>query len=291
MNHSAVFPATFPFTVESESVNLAGSAHNIGSEFLEQIIENIKKTKEALKKAPQKKSHRPLCLFITGTDTDVGKTYMSVKLLHLLNQAGLKTIGLKPIASGCVKNKKTGELENEDALKLQDAASIKLPYHDINPFAFELPIAPHIAAEKEKISLSAKILAESTQEIIEKYSANPDSPNFPDVIVIEGAGGWEVPLNQSKSNPETLADYVALLNSNLKKHAGEDSNLKVILIVGMKLGCLNHALLTFKSIKEKGVEIFGWIPNCPPHFSSEGPMPFLKENIETLTSMTQSIRA
>jgi dethiobiotin synthetase len=222
---------------------------------LVQKIKNLKKTSL---------SSHPLCFFITGTDTDVGKTYTAVKLLELLNQEGFKTLGLKSVASGGVKNIH-GSLENEDALKLQEAANFKIPYSEINPFCFELPIAPHIAAFQENRSLSAEEIVQSTIKVLEKYSV--------DILIIEGAGGFEVPLNHT----ETLGDYAVLLNSYLENRF--KMNLKIIVVVGMKLGCLNHALLTFQAIKQKGLEISGFIPNSPPHLS---PMPFLEENIETL---------
>src|SRR5262249_50518062 len=149
-------------------------------------------------------------VFITGTDTNVGKTYVSTGLLKAFNQLGYSTLGLKPIASGC--DWIDGKLRNSDALALQQASSLKLDYEQINPFAFEPPIAPHIAGNKLGLRLDVKNLTDALQPTLELNA---------DIQIIEGAGGWHVPLNDR----ESMADLV--------KHL----NLPVILIVGIKLGC------------------------------------------------------
>ncbi len=203
----------------------------------------------------------PRVFFITGTDTHVGKTYCAVKILQAFNAAGFSTIGLKPLASGSERNS-AGELRNEDALKLQAAASIDLPYSKVNVFSFEPPIAPHIAANLSGVSINAEALAQATLNTIRQYPS--------DIVVIEGAGGWKLPLNET----EIMPDYLAILSREL--------DVEIILIVGMKLGCLNHALLSMESIehftKNHPVKFLAWIPNSP-----QGEMPYLQENIEYLS--------
>ncbi|HEU5281618.1 MAG TPA: dethiobiotin synthase [Gammaproteobacteria bacterium] len=189
--------------------------------------------------------------FVTGTDTGVGKTFVSLQLLHYFKKQGLSTLALKPIASGCEET--ANGLMNEDALALQAAASIKLPYHHVNPFAFLPPIAPHIAANQVGVTLSVAALTQTLTPILQTQA---------DIKLIEGAGGWLLPLNKM----ETLADYIETLN------------VKIILVVKMQLGCLNHALLTAKEIKNRGLTLAGWVAN-----TINEPMPYLNENIETLS--------
>ncbi len=189
--------------------------------------------------------------FIAGTDTDAGKTHAACQLLRAAQQRGLRTLGLKPLAAGA-ENTAQG-LRNSDALLLQQVSTVQLSYAAINPFCFAEAIAPHIAAEKSGVSLSAK-------EIAQRIRHTLDNTDF-DYALIEGAGGWRVPLNET----ETLADAVKLLN------------LPVILVAGMKLGCLNHALLTAEAIKIDGVILHGWVAN-----DFGNPMPYLEENIAAL---------
>ena len=197
--------------------------------------------------------------FITGTDTNVGKTYIACQLLRAAQERGCSTLGLKPLAAGAEKI--AGEWRNEDAVLLHQAATIKLPYADINPFCFELAAAPHLAAKKIGITLDAKTIAQNVRNTL-------DESDF-DYGVIEGAGGWRVPLN----NTETMADVVKLLQ------------IPVILVVGMKLGCINHALLTTEAIKADGVTLHGWIAN-----DLGNPMPLLEENIATLEQLLSAPR-
>jgi dethiobiotin synthetase len=189
--------------------------------------------------------------FVTGTDTEVGKTFITLQLLRYFEKQGVSTLALKPIASGCEETAKG--LVNKDALALQAAASIKLPYHHINPFAFLPPIAPHIAAKQAGVNLSAATLTQTLTPILQTPA---------NIKLIEGAGGWLLPLNET----ETLADYVETLN------------VKIILVVKMQLGCLNHALLTAKNIQDRGLTLAGWVANTIGE-----PMPCLKNNIETLS--------
>ncbi len=183
-------------------------------------------------------------IFITGTDTDAGKTYIATGILNVFNQHNYSTLGIKPVASGCKLHH--GILYNADALALQAASSIQLPYHKINPYAFEPAIAPHIAATQIDCELSVEELKIRTEEALQ-YPA--------DLCIVEGAGGWYVPLNDK----ETLADYV------------KATELNVILVVGIRLGCINHAILTHKAIENDGIPIVGWIANCiNPHIKECG---------------------
>jgi len=171
--------------------------------------------------------------FVTGTDTGVGKTQISVALMALLQQQGLIVAGMKPIASGC---EITAEgLQNDDALQLQQQANIDLPYTLMNPYAFEAEIAPHIAAQQVDIEIDLDLIVENYQQI------QQDS----DCIIVEGAGGWLVPINTQY----TMADLALRLQ------------LPIILVVDIKLGCINHALLTVQAIESTGLTLQGWVAN------------------------------
>lgn len=196
-------------------------------------------SKAAIKKA----------FFITGTDTNVGKTLIAAGLLVAAKNKGLTTAALKPVAAGC---EKTDEgLRNADALLLQSVITETLAYDQINPYALEAAIAPHIAAQQEKRSLSVDRLSGFCRGVLA-------SANF---TLLEGAGGWRVPINPR----ETLAD----LAKNLQ--------LPVIMVVGVRLGCINHALLTFEAIVRDGVPVVGWVANCV-----DAHMPAQQENIDSL---------
>lgn len=187
--------------------------------------------------------------FITGTDTDAGKTLVATGLLAAARQRGLSTLGLKPVAAGCVRSEQG--LRNSDALALQAQTSIALAYEQINPIALEAAIAPHIAAQQEKRTLSADRLAGFCRS----------SLNQVDFTLVEGAGGWRVPLNPR----ETLADLAQILR------------LPVVLVVGVRLGCINHTLLTAEAIRHDGLPLAGWVANV-----LDGDMPALQENIASL---------
>ncbi|HOY23386.1 MAG TPA: dethiobiotin synthase [Cellvibrio sp.] len=188
-------------------------------------------------------------LFITGTDTNVGKTLIAAGLLMAAKNKGLTTAALKPVAAGCEKTEKG--LRNADALLLQSVITQPLVYDQINPYALEAAIAPHIAAQQEKRSLSVDRLSGFCRGVL----------GSADFTLLEGAGGWRVPLNAR----ETLADLV----KNLQ--------LPVIMVVGIRLGCINHALLTFEAIVRDGVPVVGWVANCV-----DADMPVLQENIDSL---------
>ena len=189
--------------------------------------------------------------FITGTDTGVGKTWATVALMRFLKARGSSVIGMKPVASGCFR--KDGELRNEDALLLMENASLVVDYAKINIYAFEQPVSPHIAAktvgetvEIEKIVLHCRELEAQA-----------------DFVLVEGIGGWAVPLNDTKK--------VSQLAFALQ--------MPVIMVVGLKLGCLNHAFLTHDAIIGSGVTGAGWIANC-----IDADICCLEENLKTLES-------
>lgn len=176
----------------------------------------------------------PSHFFVTGTDTDVGKTLISEGLLHAANAQGLTTAALKPVAAGCVMT--DDGLRNDDALILQQAMSASLSYEQVNPVALAPSMAPHVAAAQEGRRLSADRLAGFCRGVLMQKN---------DVVIVEGAGGWRVPLNAR----ETLADVAKQLS------------LPVIMVVGMRLGCLNHAYLTAEAIRRDGLALAGWVSN------------------------------
>jgi len=191
--------------------------------------------------------------FLTGTDTGVGKTFVSCALLAAANAKGLTTMGLKPLAAGC--ELVDGQLQNEDAQLLQKHMSIDLPYAQINPITLKVPASPHIAA-----ALEERVVTASRMEGVCRGALMAR----PDFALIEGAGGWRVPI----SPRETMADLAKRLD------------VGVILVVGLKLGCLNHALITAEAIRRDGLSLVGWVANRVEAV----PMPYESENIATLKS-------
>jgi dethiobiotin synthetase len=191
-----------------------------------------------------------LAIFVTGTDTDVGKTLVSAGLLYAAGARDLTTAALKPVAAGCEQT--PDGLRNEDALILQQAMNMTLSYEQINPIALEPAIAPHIAAEQVQRRMTVDRLAGFCRGVLMKRA---------DVTVIEGAGGWRVPINHR----ETLADLSKALS------------LPVVMVVGMRLGCLNHAFLTAEAIHRDGLSLVGWVSN---HIDPN--MPAYAESIATL---------
>jgi len=194
--------------------------------------------------------------FITGTDTDAGKTIVTAGLLAAANKAGKRTIGLKPVSAGCEKTEEG--LRNSDAVILQNTANVQLSYEQVNPIAFEPPIAPHIAAMNEGRVLSGERIAAFCRGAMMQPA---------DLVLVEGAGGWRVPL----SYRETMAQIPKSLQ------------VPVIMVVGMKLGCINHALLTAESIARDGVPLAGWIANkVDPDMNS------YDENRDTIANMLRA---
>ena len=173
-------------------------------------------------------------LFITGTDTDVGKTQVSLLLLEAFKKRGLSTAVLKPVAAGA--KSKNGKLQNRDAELLKMAATADQSYAEINPSVFEAAIAPHLAANQQGVELSVKS---------SMCECKPALSRAVDVLLVEGAGGWLVPLNSR----ESMADLAQAMQG------------KVVLVVGLRLGCISHALLSAASIKASGLEFIGWVAN------------------------------
>jgi dethiobiotin synthetase len=172
--------------------------------------------------------------FVTGTDTDAGKTVVACGLLQAFANEGLTTAAVKPVAAGCDKTDKG--LRNGDALALMSVITQKLTYAQVNPIALAPAIAPHIAAQQVNVRLSVARLAGFCRGV---------SMTKVDKVLIEGAGGWRVPLNGS----ESLADLP------------KELNIPVILVIGIKLGCINHAILTAEAIRNDGCILAGWVAN------------------------------
>ncbi len=187
--------------------------------------------------------------FITGTDTDVGKTLVATTLLHKATAAGLSTLGLKPVAAG--GRIRDGILANEDAWQLRELSSVRPSYADVNPVSLREAIAPHIAARHEGRELDVDALAEHCRKHAE----------ISEFCVVEGAGGWCVPLTAN----ETTEDLAVRIG------------FPVILVVGIRLGCINHALLTASAIATSGLAIAGWVAN-----ELAPDMPAVDENIAAL---------
>lgn len=172
-------------------------------------------------------------LFVTGTDTGIGKSVASAALLHALRREGGSAVGMKPVASGC--ERVGAEWRNEDALLLQ-AASVPQPdYADVNPFALPEPLAPELAAASAGVSLSLAPI----QSAFARLQASADH------VVVEGVGGWLAPLSAALDQ----VDVVRALD------------LPVVLVVGLRLGCINHARLTQQAIQASGARLVAWIAN------------------------------
>lgn len=171
--------------------------------------------------------------FVAGTDTDVGKTVSSKAILDALNMKGLNTAAYKPVAAGS-EDKGEG-VQNSDAIHLRSVANVELSYEEVNPYALLLPASPHIAAEAENVVIDYSVLSQGLSALKAKS----------DVVLVEGAGGWRVPV----SKDDCLSTWV------------KQEKLPVVLVVGIKLGCLSHAMLTAEAIQHDGLEIIGWVAN------------------------------
>lgn len=171
--------------------------------------------------------------FVSGTDTGVGKTWITLGLMGALKNRFITVAGMKPVASGC---ELTGAgLRNEDARLIQAQCSVMPRYEQVNPYAFEPGIAPHVAAAMAGIHIDLERIADCYRDLARSVNT----------VVVEGVGGWRVPLNET----QTLRDLVALLQ------------LPVILVVGIRLGCINHALLTVETIRRDGLKLAAWVAN------------------------------
>ncbi|MBZ0329109.1 dethiobiotin synthase [Halomonas sp. ANAO-440] len=192
--------------------------------------------------------------FVTGTDTDAGKTLATAGLLALARRQGLTTLGLKPVASGCRRT--SAGLRNDDALALQSRSEPAVPYAVVNPFAFAPAIAPHLAARRDGRVVTLTALESHVEPLLE---------GLQELILIEGAGGWRVPLNDS----EDLSGLALRLE------------LPVILVVGLKLGCISHARLTAEAIQADGLRLAGWIGNLlDANFATDTTL--YEESLDTL---------
>jgi len=185
--------------------------------------------------------------FVTGTDTNVGKTLISCALLHGFAAQRKRVIGMKPVAAGC-----NADGQNDDVLYLRAAGNVAVDYGQINPYSFLPAIAPHIAAQQAGVIIDFSVIAKSYQELAAQA----------DVVVVEGAGGLLVPLSMQQDS----ADMV------------KELGLPVILVVGMRLGCLNHALLTVEAITARGLTLAGWVANVVV----AADMTSVEENISSL---------
>ncbi len=172
-------------------------------------------------------------LFITGTDTGVGKTIISLGLLRWLRDRGYQTAAMKPVATDA--SLIDGQWRNDDALLLQREATLQLPYELVNPVALPEPVAPNIAAKTHGITIDIESIVRTFRDVQTKA----------DVVIVEGVGGWQVPLTDT----ETTADLALRIG------------LPVILVVGIRLGCINHALLTCDAIRASGLPLAGWCAN------------------------------
>ena len=190
--------------------------------------------------------------FVTGTDTEVGKTYVTCQLLRASARAGMTSLGYKPVSAGCEQI--AGQWANEDAVAIQKASSLSLPIASINPIVFDAPIAPHIAAARQNQLIDEQQIKDGYEALC-RYN--------PDLLLVEGAGGWRLPISET----QLMSDVVKALE------------LPVILIVGMRLGCLNHALLTAETIIRDGLPLRGWVAN---RLSRD--MPVYDENLAYLKS-------
>jgi len=171
--------------------------------------------------------------FVAGTDTDVGKTWVSQALIRAFVRAGQRVVGMKPVASGCTPTPEG--LRSADAKALMTVSNIAADYHDVNPYAFEPATAPHLAAA----AINSQIQIEVIRDHYARLSAAAD------IVIVEGVGGWEVPISAGA----TMADVVQALD------------MPVILVVGLRLGAINHALLTQAAIHARGCRLAGWVAN------------------------------
>ncbi|KQV99529.1 dethiobiotin synthase [Rhizobacter sp. Root1221] len=189
--------------------------------------------------------------FVTGTDTEVGKTLVSCALLHHLRRTHARVVGMKPVAAGTIDL--PGGPDNEDAVALRAAGSLAVPRGLDNPYCLPLPLSPHLAARAAGQVISVDLLADRYRQLAA----------LADAVVVEGAGGFHVPLNDTQTGAD-LAERLAL---------------PVVLVVGLRLGCLNHALLTAEAVRARGLRLAGWVANrIDPAMSS------VADNIATLAA-------
>jgi dethiobiotin synthetase len=192
-----------------------------------------------------------VALFITGTDTGVGKTRVAAALCRALAGRGIRVAAMKPVASGCSPTPQG--LRNDDAVALLTAANVRAQYGEVNPYAFAPAIAPHIAAREAGIDIDFSVLDHAYERLRTRAEA----------LIVEGAGGWLAPLDATRGFADLAVHW----------------QMDVVLVVGLRLGCLNHALLTAESIERRGLRLRGWVANSiDPHFER------LRENVSSLES-------
>jgi dethiobiotin synthetase len=172
-------------------------------------------------------------LFVTGTDTGVGKTHVARALIRGLVRDGKRVVAMKPFAAGAAREPEG--LRNDDALQLAAAANVCAPYERVNPYCLAAPVSPHIAAEEEGITIDPALIRREFEQLA----------SLADCVVVEGAGGWLAPISRSQTM-EAVAQALAL---------------PVVLVVGLRLGCLNHALLTAQAVREAGLPLAHWVAN------------------------------
>jgi dethiobiotin synthetase len=194
--------------------------------------------------------NKPNGFFVTGTDTEVGKTLVSGALILKLREQGINTIGFKPVVAGTYQDT-NGTTLNEDLETLRIASNLSIDQLSLCPYVLNQPAAPHLVAREQGLRLEMSLINQAFRNI----------QNQADCVVVEGAGGLLIPLNDK----EDLGDFTI------------EINLPIILVVGMKLGCINHALLTCEAIKARNLNIAGWVANT---LNTE--MPLLQENLQTL---------
>lgn len=198
-----------------------------------------------------------LSCFITGTDTEIGKTTVSCTIIRALVKKGLQVAAMKPVAAGAFEF--DGVLHNEDIDALADASNMNLPLSLTTPYLLKNPIAPHLSAELDHVVIDNNHIVSCYNEI----------SNQADAVIVEGVGGFCVPFTDCTDSAELAVQL----------------GLPVILVVGMKLGCINHALLTAGAIRSRGLKLAGWVANTiDPH------MPFCDENIHTLEARLDAPR-
>jgi dethiobiotin synthetase len=188
--------------------------------------------------------------FLAGTDTGVGKTMIAVALTRALVARGLRCAVMKPVAAGGIRT--PAGLRNDDALELLAASNVKAPYEDVNPWMLTTPASPHLAARMDGVSIDHERILVARDRLVARA----------DVLLVEGAGGWHAPISAT----QTMADVAGNLA------------LPILLVVGLRLGCLNHALLTREAIRARALPFAGWIAN-----ELGEQMPFADANVETLT--------
>ncbi|WP_397473681.1 dethiobiotin synthase [Pusillimonas sp.] len=187
--------------------------------------------------------------FVTGTDTEIGKTLVSSAMLHALTREGVKAAGMKPVAAGA--EERNGVWHNEDVDRLNAAANVKLAPELVTPYLWREPIAPHIAAQHAGVQMFSSRILQAYAQIKKEC----------DALVVEGVGGFCVPLS----------DYFDTAD------LARELDMPVVMVVGLRLGCINHALLTVQAISAQGLELAGWVAN-----TVDVDMPYLQENIDTL---------